>query len=320
MRSASSKPHSASSARVIPVGAIPASASPGAKAVSGAKRETGSHEPIRRRDLTELHDLPWWPKDFRATLTNLLVLVWRFPWITLRDNSGRRRVPSQGSLAAGVIGAALPTPSRGDDGTLRTRVVDLCSGSGGPWAEMLPLLESHSVEVTLTDLYPISQSTDCIDHLHPHPMPVDATMVPAELSGTRTMIGCLHHFPPQLARRIFQDAVDQGENLVVIESCQRSIVQTIGAGLLMIPLSFVTPLIYFRQTSWRVLALTYVIPIMPLICGYDGMVSCLRAYTPGEMLTLVSELENADDYDFRSGTESFLGLFHVTYLVGVTKS
>ena len=76
-----------------------------------------------------------------------------------------------------------------------TQVLDLCSGAGGPWATLLPMLQYRKPAVLLTDFYPNPAHTT----LPYHPEPVDATAVPATLSGFRTLFASFHHFRPEQA-------------------------------------------------------------------------------------------------------------------------
>jgi hypothetical protein len=89
----------------------------------------------------------------------------------------------------------------------------------------------------------------------------------------------------------------------------------IGAGLLMTPLAFLAPIVYFRRTRWRTFFLTYMVPLTPLLACFDGVASCMRAYKPEEMLSIARSVEGYDDYEWNAGKESFLGLFNLTYLV-----
>ncbi len=51
--------------------------------------------------------------------------------------------------------------------------------------------------------------------------PVDATAVPAELGGFRTLLGAFHHFPPDVARSILADAAQKRRGLAVLEYTER---------------------------------------------------------------------------------------------------
>jgi hypothetical protein len=65
------------------------------------------------------------------------------------------------------------------------------------------------------------------------------------------------------------------------------------------------------------LLLTYLVPIVPLAVWFDGTVSCLRSYTPTELLDLVRGLDGAS-YTWDAGTiRSAPFVTRVTYVIGV---
>ena len=80
-------------------------------------------------------------------------------------------------------------------------------------------------------------------------------------------------------------------------------------------LSFVvTPLI--RPFRWSRLLWTYVIPIIPLVLLFDGVVSCLRTYRPQELREIIEKL-TASDYQWEVGEHSRVrGQMPITYLIG----
>jgi hypothetical protein len=66
-----------------------------------------------------------------------------------------------------------------------------------------------------------------------------------------------------------------------------------------------------KQLVWR-----WLIPIVPLVLLFDGIVSCLRAYSPGELRGLIAYLSDAE-YAWKIGYEKrrLLSL-PITYLIG----
>ena len=98
-------------------------------------------------------------------------------------------------------------------------ILDLCSGAGGPIASLVDELEMHGyqVRVRLTDLYPNPKTTS-----HPRVVwlaqSVDATRVPPELAGVRTMFSAFHHFRPAAARAILKDAFDRRRAICIFEA------------------------------------------------------------------------------------------------------
>ena len=57
-----------------------------------------------------------------------------------------------------------------------------------------------------------------------------------------------------------------------------------------------------RPFRWSRLFWTYLLPVVPLAVIFDGVVSCLRIYTPEEMLALAREA-GGEAYDWQAGVE-----------------
>jgi len=217
-------------------------------------------------------------------------------------------------VAAPLLVRALR--SSGDTG-----VVDLCSGGGGPWLDLvrrIPAAGGGVFHVRLTDRYPNHAafarlrdvSGGIIDG---EPEPVDATAVPARLSGFRTLFTALHHFPPDTARAIFADAVRSRRGIAVFELTRRSPLALVGMLFLPILLLLCTP--FIRPFRWGRLVWTYLVPIVPLVVWFDATVSCLRTYTIDELRDLVAGV--GEGYDWEIGTVRAPPLVsRVTYVIG----
>jgi hypothetical protein len=80
---------------------------------------------------------------------------------------------------------------------------------------------------------------------------------------------------------------------------------------------FYTP--WIRPFRWSRLLWAYVIPLIPLVLLFDGVVSCLRSYPPHELQALVGKLTNAE-YQWQIGkfTEGNFKM-PITYLIGWPK-
>ena len=277
---------------------------------------------MRRVQFIELHEQPWFPSSLRADVTDALQFGFNLlhayapiaPLLqNVIDSSGNRTNGGQSTT-----GQSTATQS----------IVDMCSGGGGPWLDLCRELrcrndgrDSARVQVWLTDKYPnleafqsVSASSD--HHITFYPEPVDAMKVPGALKGLRTMFTSFHHFPPEDARAILQNAVDAGESIGIFEATRRapSTIGLIFAGIL---LMFVhTPRI--RPFRWSRLLWTYLIPIIPLVLLFDGVVSCLRTYQPQELREIVAQLTPCQ-YQWDIG-ELATGKMPVTYLIGYPKS
>ena len=174
-------------------------------------------------------------------------------------------------------------------------IVDLCSGSAGPMLIVRTELERLGLRprVTLTDLYPAS--TQLRDYW---PEPVDATRVPPQFGGVRTMFSAFHHFPPKTARAVLADAFQQRQPICIFEATSRSPVSIATCLLIPLLVFVLTPSI--RPVSLFQIFFTYLIPLLPLLIFFDGLVSQLRTYSVEELRDLTRDLDS-DGYVWECG-------------------
>ncbi|MGA7928134.1 MAG: hypothetical protein WCA20_19365 [Candidatus Sulfotelmatobacter sp.] len=263
---------------------------------------------MRRVQFIELHEQPWFPSWLRDDVTDAV----QFGFNLLRAYA------PIAPLLQSVI------DSTGNGTNAGQSIVDMCSGGGGPWLDLSRKLrcrdaagDSAGLQIWLTDKYPNlkafqSVSTSSDYHITFYPESVDAMKVPGALKGLRTMFTSFHHFSPEDARAILQDAVDAGESVGIFEFTRRAPL-TIGlifAGVLLLFLH--TPRI--RPFRWSRLLWTYLIPIIPLVLLFDGVVSCLRTYRPNELREIVEKLTSCE-YQWEIG-ELASGRVPITYLIG----
>lgn len=262
---------------------------------------------MQRVQLFELEDQAWLPAAIRDGITDFLQFA------VARSGLYRRTAP--------VLAAALQQAGC-------TRLVDLCSGAGGPWSSLLPQIRDltgwQHLELTLTDYYPNTQAlsaaarADASGRTRYIAEPVSAFCVPADLQGFRTLFSSFHHFRPQDAQTILADAVRQRQGIAIVESTQRH--------PLLIAYMLLTPLLVWLTTPWQRpwrwsrLFWTYLIPVVPMAVMFDGIVSCLRTYTPSELLALVRQVQGHGSFDWQTDIVRIGRLpVGVTYLVGVPK-
>jgi hypothetical protein len=76
--------------------------------------------------------------------------------------------------------------------------------------------------------------------------------------------------------------------------------------------------LFIRPFRWKRLLWTYVIPLIPLTCWWDGLVSACRAYTVAEMLAMT---QGFDDYEWKADRIGVCGKAgHLTHLLGIPRS
>jgi hypothetical protein len=200
-------------------------------------------------------------------------------------------------------------------------IVDVCSGSGGPWLALSQKLQGGKApyRIWLTDRFPNlaafekvkAASANVIDFYRTS---VDAMNVPVELDGFRTMFSSFHHFPPAQARAILQNAVDARQGIGIFEITGRT-----PSAVCMMFLWFLTPFVFtpsIRPFRWSRMFYTYVLPLIPLVLLFDGLVSCLRTYRTLELRELIQDLAGTE-YWWEIGEQSgTFGPLPVTYLIG----
>jgi hypothetical protein len=275
-------------------------------ALEDPARQTGITRCMRRLELTEIHDHPLFPSTLRNLTTDALEALWEF------GNSYRPIL--------GLLHECLKHPTE-RSASEPAKVLDLCSGGGGPWITVAKQLRSEyklSVEVRLTDKYPNAeaferveeQATAAGDHIKSSNLPVDAASIPSDLAGFRTMFSAFHHFGPAQARAVLSSAVANQRGIGIFEVARRgtrTLLAVLATPLLVL---WLTP--QMRPFRWSRWLWTYILPVIPFVIGYDGIISCLRTYSRSELRELVSGL---DSYNWQIG-EARSGFLPVTYLIG----
>ncbi len=258
---------------------------------------------MKRLQLVELEDLPWFPDILRDGGTAYIALAER---------------------ASGHAKRLVPPLERAIAATGATTLVDLCSGAGGPVRVVADELAARGrpVSVLLTDRYPnvrafAHAAEGSEGRVSGRAEPVDATSVPPELTGFRTIFNAFHHFPPDVARKILADAVAKRQPIGVFEVVSRE--PTMLVALLLSPLSVTLSLPFWRPFRWPWLLWTWLVPVMQPFVFWDGIVSWLRIYSVEELHELVAGID-APDWEWEIGTIKLGDApAHATYLVGIPK-
>jgi hypothetical protein len=113
------------------------------------------------------------------------------------------------------------------------------------------------------------------------------------------MFTAFHHFQPEQARAVLADAVRQRQGIAIFEATQRSPLALLL--MLLAPLVVLATTPFIRPFRWSRLFWTYLIPVVPLLTLFDGLVSCMRTYDVEELGGLTAKL-GANDYLWDIGT------------------
>ena len=205
----------------------------------------------------EFHDQEWFPKILRDYVTDGLQFVFNF---------------------VRIYQPIVPCLNKAIRMAKTRRVVDLCSGGGGPWLWLRTVLQNASklpVAVCMTDKYPnipafegIRQNTQ--GQVTFYAESVNAARLPKELSGFRTIFTSFHHFQPQEALAILQDTVDARDGIGVFEVARRQPLAILSTVLMLLGGFLAAP--FIRPFRFSRLLWTYLIPVIPLVLFLDGVV------------------------------------------------
>ena len=254
---------------------------------------------MKRINVSEIHEQAWFPKNLRDHVTDALQVIL---------NWGNIYRPVASRLAQAIKAAGAD------------RVVDLCSGAGGPWTWLHRTIADQAtakIGVCLTDKYPNlaafenaqQESRGAITYFAE---PVDAARIPAQVAGFRTIFSSFHHFSPKEAAGVLQNAVDRRQGIGIFEAAARHPLNVLLTFLAPVAALLVAP--FMRPFRWSRLFWTYVIPVIPFVLLVDGILSCLRAYSTTELSQLVSSI-SADGYRWQIG-KGAAGIVPVTYMLG----
>jgi len=255
---------------------------------------------MRRIQFFEIHEQSWFPSSLRDFVTDAL-------------ESGLELLNAYGTIEP-MLRSALDSAGKGS-------VIDLCSGGGGPWLDLSRRLnrENQDMQILLSDKYPNLGASRKAGALHGKLItydsdPVDAMKVPCGLAGFRTIFSSYHHFAPDEARAVLQDAVDAGESIGIFEITRRAP----SAIFLMFPwaLQVFVSALRIRPFRWSRLLWTYFIPVIPFVVLFDGVVSCLRTYRPEELREIIGGLIGSE-YEWSVGEHlGPAGIIPISYVIG----
>ncbi len=242
---------------------------------------------MKRIHLFEFEDLKWFPNWIRVSITRLIIVMHK-KFNTSEDMA---------KLLSKLIKQ-----------TNNNKIIDLCSGSGGPMLDTVSKLKNihkiENIELLLTDLYPNLEEAKKInkvdDSISYRITPLDATKLDTDIKGILTMVGSFHHMKPKLARKILVEAQKKKQPICIMEIHKKF---PIILWWLFIPLSvilclFVTPLV--KPLTVKQIIFTYLIPIIPICFAWDAVITSGRIYRMEDLDILLQGLGN-DNYIWEKG-------------------
>jgi len=255
---------------------------------------------MKRVHLFEFEDLKWFPNWIRICMTRLIMVM-------------HKKFKTSDDMAV-LLNNLI-------EQTKITKIVDLCSGSGGPMLDVIAQLKNvhkiKNVELILSDLYPnldaaksINQTNDSISY---RTTPLDATNLDNDIKGILTMVGSFHHMKPELARKILIEVQKKRQAICIMEINKKF---PIILWWVFIPLSiilclFITPLV--KPLTIKQIIFTYFIPIIPICFAWDAVITSGRIYRMEDLDVLLKGLKT-EHYTWEKGI--IKGSSEKIYLMG----
>lgn len=257
---------------------------------------------MKRIHLFEIEDLSWFPSFLRNFATDFLQF---------------------GANKFDAYKGAVPLISDALKKSNTSQIIDIASGGGGGLLKLAEHLKAlhPDLKIKLTDYYPNVPAFERTCALMPEVFdfvkePVNALNVDPTYKGLRTQFLSLHHFRPNDAIKILNDAVKKQQSIAIFEAQQRDVPSFIRMLFSPITLWLMTP--FIRPFSVLRLLFTYLIPILPVMVLWDGIVSVLRTYDENELKALIDQVENKDKFEWKIGFTDDKPV-KVGYLIGVPK-
>lgn len=243
--------------------------------------------PLPRLHLFETEELPWLPSFVRRGIINALGLILR---------------------TVDAYAYAFDSFVRWSNGG--AEILDLGSGSGDHVAEILRFRRRSGNDTTapltvcLSDLAPDVERFRRLQAQFPAQIRyvtqrLDATRVGVALGrDLRSMFTAFHHLRPHQARALLLDAAQYSNGVFIFEPQTRR-VSSLLANVMGLVFGVVAPFVV-RPFDWRIALFSTVLPIIPLLLVFDGVVSVLRSYTVAEVEAMIASLPDNDfDWEVR---------------------
>lgn len=203
--------------------------------------------------------------------------------------------------------------------------IDFCAGGGGPTPAIQRAINSHlsaqdkpPIDFILTDLHPNVAAWEKIvkksSRLSYERQPVDASNAPKHLmerqDGKKVMRLfnlSFHHFDDALARGILKDTVNTSHGFTIFELQDRSFASAISVLMLGVGAIAMAPFLAWKRKSPAILLFSWLVPVLPFVLVFDGLVSCLRTRTAGEIECLLRSCgADTSSWEIQSGRRKFV--------------
>ena len=193
------------------------------------------------------------------------------------------------------------------EGLESNTVLDLCSGSGKHVAILLDALIRRGEKLPrflISDLFPVIHEMEKIVEQYPENVkaiqtPIDALNVPDSYPhSARVVVSAFHHFTPDEAKDILRDSATKRKPIFVLEPMTRSWRSFLKLGFLYLLAMMINPFLSKKDRLLKAV-FSYLIPLIPFMGLWDGVVSARRVYTEEEFIALTSNIDAKYQWRFQ---------------------
>ena len=184
-------------------------------------------------------------------------------------------------------------------------ILDMASGSATHIRQWQRWGDAHGLalpKTLMSDLYPsharfLEIENEFSGRVAAVTESVDATDVPeSSRQLPRSIFSAFHHLNPVMARKVLEDATLHADGIFIYEPHPRTI-RNLMANLPGLIFGMLSPFLIGRFT-WKRLLFSTLIPVIPLMLVFDGIVSVLRCYTASEFHAIIKSLPD-NDFEWR---------------------
>jgi hypothetical protein len=116
-----------------------------------------------------------------------------------------------------------------------------------------------------------------------------------------------HHFEDPLAKAILKNTLETSDGFAIFELQDRTFASFVACMILGIGILIAAPYYAWRWRSPLALFFSYIIPVLPFVLVYDGLISSLRTRTPDEVEALLRTCgADSKGWELRSGRDMHL--------------
>jgi hypothetical protein len=247
-----------------------------------SETQTTGFPSLKRRQLFEFCDQPWLPELLREAELDCLNFIHHVfqPYYRLT-----------GPIADWLAKSGTH------------KLLDLGSGGAEQIAMLIKQAKSQGVHAThfvLSDLYPNVNTWQELqrqygeDNISYMEQPLSAMNMQGVSLRHWSIFSAFHHFAPEDVQKLLQQLIQNGDGLCIAEFTNRRWFD-LAPMILSLPVHLVVPF-FAKEFKWSKLLFTTIIPIVPLIVAFDGIVSVLRSYKKEEIIALLPS-DYSDQFD-----------------------